>query len=111
MVSEVEDIEQSLSILLETQRGERVMQEGFGCELSDFLFGEITQALIGRIRSVIKDAILHHEPRISLNQVEVSESGAVSGLLLISIDYTVRTTNSRYNMVYPYYINEAVSTG
>ena len=71
-----EDIEQSLAILFETRRGERVMQDDFGCDLSEFLFGEISQGLIGRVRSVMADAILHHEPRITLNEVEVSESGS-----------------------------------
>lgn len=107
MVSGVADIEQSLAILLATQRGERVMQESFGCELGAFMFGEISQGLVGRVRDVVADAILHHEPRISLNSVEISESGAQSGVLLITIDYTVRATNSRYNMVYPFYLNEA----
>ena len=110
-VSAAEDIEQSLAILLATRRGERVMQDDFGCELSEFLFGEISQGLIGRVRSLIADAILHHEPRIRLNGIEVSESGSEEGLLLISIDYTIRATNSRYNMVYPFYLNEATSPG
>jgi len=110
IVSGVEDIEQSLAILLATQRSERVMQEDFGCNLSEFLFGEISQGLLGRVRSFIEDAVLHHEPRITLNDVEVSESGAESGLLLISIDYSIRATNSRYNMVYPFYLNEAASS-
>jgi phage baseplate assembly protein W len=111
VVSGVEDIEQSLAILLSTQRGERTMQDDFGCDLSEFLFGEISQGLIGRVRSFIEDAILHHEPRIALNSVDVSESGAEAGLLLISIDYTIRATNSRFNMVYPFYLNEATSPG
>ena len=111
VVTGVEDIEQSLAILLSTQRGERVMQDDFGCDLSEFLFGEISQGLIGRVRSFIEDAILYNEPRIALNGVEVSESGAEAGLLLISIDYTIRATNSRYNMVYPFYLTEAASPG
>jgi phage baseplate assembly protein W len=110
MVSGVEDIEQSLAILLSTRRGERIMQDDFGCELSAFLFGEISQGLIGRVRSAIGDALLHHEPRIKVNGIDVSQSGARDGLLTISIDYTVRATNSRYNMVYPFYLNEAATT-
>jgi hypothetical protein len=109
MVSEAEDIEQSLAILLATRRGERVMQDDFGGALGDFLFAEISQGLIGRVRSFVGDAILHHEPRITMNDVDVSVSASESGLLLISIDYTIRATNSRYNMVYPFYLNEAAS--
>ena len=107
MVTGNEDIEQSLAILLATRRGERVMQDDFGCELSDFLFGEISQGLIGQVRDLISDAILHHEPRIALQGVEVSEHRAAEGILMIAIDYTVRATNSRYNLVYPFYLREA----
>jgi phage baseplate assembly protein W len=107
----VEDIEQSLAVLLATRRGERVMQEDFGCDLSEFLFGEISQGLIGRVRGVIADAILHNEPRITVNEIEVSEHGMHDGLLLISIAYTVRATNSRYNMVFPFYLQEAAVPG
>jgi len=110
-VSGVEDIEQSLAILLTTRRGERVMQDDFGCELSEFLFGELSQGLIGRVRDFVSDAVLHHEPRISVNGIDVSGSTLGDGLLLINIDYTVRATNSRYNMVYPFYLNEAASPG
>ena len=106
-VSGVEDIEQSLALLLSTRRGERVMQADFGCELSGFLFGEISRGLMGRVRDLIAGAVLKHEPRIVLNGVDLSDAQAAEGVLLIAIDYTVRATNSRYNMVYPYYLSEA----
>ena len=110
MVSGQQDIEQSLLILLATRRNERLMQENFGCNLNEFLFEEISQDLAGRIKSFVEDAILHHETRIVLNSVEVSDGDAETGMVLISIDYTVRATNSRFNMVYPFYINEASSS-
>jgi len=106
-VSGVEDIEQSLALLLSTRRGERVMQDTYGCELSEFLFAEISTGLMGQVSDLIGDAILNHEPRILLNGVDVSDERSGDGVLLISIDYTVRATNSRYNMVYPFYLNEA----
>ncbi|MFT7265139.1 MAG: phage baseplate assembly protein W [Halioglobus sp.] len=111
LVSGQEDIEQSLAILLATQRDERVMQEDFGCNLNEFLFAEISQGLSGRICDLVECAILHHEPRIILNSVDISDSDAEAGMLLISIDYTIRTTNSRFNMVYPFYLNEAALSG
>ena len=110
-VAESEDIEQSLAILLSTRRGERVMLEDFGCELSEFMFEEVSQGLVGQVKSAVEDAVLHHEPRIDLNDVDVSASDTEDGLILIAIDYTVRATNSRYNMVYPFYLNEASSQG
>ena len=111
MVSENEDIEQCLQILLATRLGERVMKDDFGCDLQDLLFEEIDQSLENNITSMVTDAILYHEPRIIMDDLVVSQNESQAGLLLISITYTVRTTNSRYNMVYPFYINEAASQG
>ena len=107
LVSGAEDIHQSLEILLSTRLGERVMQDEFGCDLHDLLFEEVDQSLVNNITSMVANSILYHEARISLDNLNVSESQSQQGLLLISIEYTVRSTNSRFNMVYPFYINEA----
>ena len=111
MVSDFEDIHQSLQILLSTRLGERVMQDDFGCDLTNVLFAEIDQDLINNLTSLVSDAILYHEPRITLDRLDFSESDRHQGLLLISLEYTVRNTNSRFNMVFPFYINEAASPG
>ncbi|MDJ0676393.1 MAG: GPW/gp25 family protein [Calothrix sp. MO_167.B42] len=106
MVSDEEDIIQSMEIILSTRPLERIMQPDFGCELSQFLFEEISQGLITGIRGTISDALLYHEPRIDVEDINISENEQ-EGLLLISITYTVRGINSRFNLVYPFYINEA----
>lgn len=111
LVSGADDIHQSLQILLSTRLGERVMHEDFGCDLHRVLFEEIDQGLVNALTNTISDAILYHEPRITLNQLDVSESESQQGLLLISLDYTIRGTNSRFNMIYPFYVNEAISPG
>ncbi len=108
-VSGEADIHQSLQILLSTRLGERVMQEDYGCDLSDILFEEIDQGLVNSLNSLISDAILYHEPRIKLDNLDVSEDKKQAGLLLISLEYTVRSTNSRFNMVYPFYVNETTT--
>jgi uncharacterized protein len=107
MVADEEDIHQSLRILLTTRLGERVMQDKFGCALDDLVFEEIDQSLINRITAAVTDSILYHETRIKLDGVRIDEDGSEHGLLLIRVSYTVRTTNSRFNMVYPFYLNEA----
>ena len=111
MVSGPDDIHQSVQVLLSTQLGERVMRDDFGCDLNGFLFEEIDSSLINGVTGIISDAILYHEPRIQMNRLEITESQSTQGLLLIAIDYTVRATNSRYNMVYPFYLNEAATPG
>lgn len=107
MVSAEADIRQSLEIILSTQPGERLMIPDFGCELSQYLFEEIRQGLITRIKDTVSDAILYHEPRINLNSIEVTTSSVEASLLLIEINYTIRQTNTRSNLVYPFYLNEA----
>lgn len=109
MASGVEDIHQSLGLLLSTRPGERAMREDFGCDLSEAMFEEIDQSLINRITGMISDAVLHFEARVSLDAVEVTANDAEQGLLLIQVQYTVRSTNSRYNLVYPFYLYEAAS--
>lgn len=110
LISDEADIKQSLEIILSTQPGERLMLPNFGCELSQFLFEEIQQEVITSIKGIVTDALLYHEPRIKINQVEVDVSESETELLLISIDYTIRQTNTRSNLVYPFYLNEASLT-
>jgi len=106
-VSEQEDVQQSLLILLSTAQGERIMREDFGCDLQSFMYEEISQNLINSLTLLITDAVLYYEPRIALNSVDIDESEQYQGLINIKIDYTVRSTNSRFNLVYPFYLNEA----
>lgn len=106
LVTGVDDIHESLQILLSTAQGERIMQEDFGCDLRGFLFEGINQGLINRLSRLLEDAILYHEPRITLEDLKITESKDVTGLLLINLVYTVKSTNSRYNMVYPFYLDE-----
>ncbi|MFQ5587902.1 MAG: GPW/gp25 family protein [Nitrospiria bacterium] len=111
MVSGREDIEESLQILFATQLGERLMREDYGADLSRVLFEEVDQGLVNTLTTLITDAVLYHEPRITLDRLDISESESEQGLLLIALDYTIRSTNSRYNMVYPFYLNEAATPG
>ncbi len=107
MVSNIEDIRQSLEILFGTRLNERIMNEDYGCSLQDFQFEGISSTMINRIRRLISEAILYHEARIKVNKINIGEDQAIEGLLNIQLDFTVPESNSRYNMVYPFYINEA----
>ena len=111
MTSEVEDIESSLRILLSTRRGERVMQPTYGCNLDDLVYEPINTTLITYMSDLIKTAIVDHEPRIRVNDISISESLQLEGVVLIKVDYTVKSTNSRFNYVYPFYKNEKSSIG
>ena len=107
MASGAEDIQQSLEILFGTRLGERIMQEEFGSSLNDFIFEEISPGLLNRLRSMISEAVLYYEPRIKLNRVDLNTDDQQQGLLWIKLDYTIPASNSRYNLVYPFYLQEA----
>jgi len=111
MVSAVEDIEQSLNILLSTSLGERVMLPDYGCDLNDYLFESLNSSVIGYIKNRVKNAILFYEPRINAEKIDVTgddSTDLLDGKFTISIEYTIPGTNSRFNYVYGYYQNEAL---
>ncbi|MFT4156081.1 GPW/gp25 family protein [Parafilimonas sp.] len=106
MLDGEDDIQSSLKILLSTHLGERVMQPEYGCNTDAMVFEPITTGFQTYMQSQIKNAILLYEPRIDLQTVDLLTQNASSGLILISVEYVVRATNSRSNLVYPFYINE-----
>jgi phage baseplate assembly protein W len=111
MVSEAQDIAQSLHILLGTKPGERVMQPTFGCGLDRMVFELIDESTITEIRDIIEKAVLFFEPRITLDAVEVDTGRLFEGVLLLNLAYTVRSTNTRSNLVYPLYLREGTDVG
>jgi phage baseplate assembly protein W len=110
MISGAAEVAQSLEILFSTEPGERPMRGAFGSGLSRYVFAEIDQTMLTGMRGAIYDAILQFEPRIEIEGLDVVEDEDTPGLLSISLLYRLRGTNSRYNLVYPFYVREAVAT-
>lgn len=100
------DIQQSLHILLSTRPKERLLEPDFGCNLDQLLFEPLDASLVSLMQDVVKTAIVRHEPRVIVNEVRIETEGAIEGRVLINVDYTIRTTNSRFNFVYPFYLEE-----
>ncbi|NML21660.1 GPW/gp25 family protein [Pseudoflavitalea sp. G-6-1-2] len=113
MVSAVQDINQSLNILLSTSLGERVMQPKYGCNLQDYLFEPMNATIRGYIKELVTNAILYYEPRIIADKIEITAADSfdlIEGRFTILVEYTIPGTNSRFNYVYDYYLNEALKT-
>lgn len=106
MVSDLEDIAQSIRIIMGTYPGERIMQPKFGCYFRDWVFENIDGELLLRINEEIKRALLNFEPRVNFINSEVVSIDEYNGLLLMRINYTVIITNTRHNIVFPFYYNE-----
>ncbi|HKJ02214.1 MAG TPA: GPW/gp25 family protein [Longimicrobiales bacterium] len=109
MVSEEEEIRQALTILFGTAPGERVMHPTFGCGLKALVFEGMTPGTVAEIKTMIERAVLFHEPRILLHAVEVAVLDEFGGELAITLEYTIRSTNTRTNMVYPFYVLEGTN--
>jgi len=107
MVAGDEDIKQSLKILLLTAPGERVMHPEFGCGIRSMVFDTMNTGTITAIQDLIQRAVLFFEPRVVLERVAVDTHREHDGWLDISLEYRVKTTNSRHNMVFPFYYLEA----
>ena len=101
-----EDIKEAVWIILGTAKGERVMRPDFGCGIHDFVFAPINTATVNLVENAVREALTLWEPRIELTKVEVSTEQADEGKLIVSIDYRVRMTNNRFNLVYPFYLKE-----
>lgn len=105
MTGGIEDIRQSLAIILGTVLGERIMRPDFGCNLEDQVFNAMNASMLSYVENLVKTAILYHEPRIDADQVSVT-ADQPAGRLDIKVSYVVRGANSRFNVVFPFYLTE-----
>jgi uncharacterized protein len=102
-----ESIRQSIQIILETARGERVMRPDFGCGLHERVFAVNDSLTRGAVAEDVREALVHCEPRIEVLDVTVTAGGAAHEILNIRIDYRVRSTDNRFNLVYPFYLDRS----
>ena len=100
-----EDVEESLHILLGTYPGERLMRPDYGCRLRDYCVRNFEETTIAQLDEEIRNAIDNFEPRVTVENTDYKMDD-VNDILQIIIDYKVIATNSRRNLVYPFYINE-----
>jgi phage baseplate assembly protein W len=101
---EEDKVRQSIEIILRTAPGERVMRPDFGCGIHDLVFDTISGAMIGRVASVVAGALATWEPRIDVLSVRSQQDTEDPTRLLIEINYRLRSSNSRFNLVFPFYV-------
>ena len=100
-----ESVRQSILVILGTAKGERVMRPDFGCGIHDLVFANVNAATAGRIGLEVRESLLRLEPRIDVLRVD-AKPGDTNNVLLIDIDYEVRATNTAFNLVYPFYLQQ-----
>lgn len=111
MVDAEQDIHESIRILLSTKPGERIMQPAYGCDLQSQVFENLNSGFVAIMKDLIYKAILFYEPRVivKIEDITISDKNVSDGKIDINIPYTIRVTNNRYNLVYPFYFNEATN--
>lgn len=97
-------VEESIRIILGTTPGERIMRPDFGCKINEMVFAPNSSRTISLAVRYIEEAIVKWEPRVILKKVtgEVDEQNPAC--IHIHIDYEIRSVNTFFNMVYPFYL-------
>jgi hypothetical protein len=109
MSTDEKDIEASLRILLGTTAGERLRHPTYGLNLQELLFESMNTTMQTLLKDRIKTTLLVYEPRINVLAIDLNPERLVEGCLDIGIEYVIRATNSRFNLVFPFYTNEAMT--
>jgi phage baseplate assembly protein W len=99
-----DSVRQGILLVLSTAKGERVMRPGFGCAIHELLFASNDATTRGMAESAVREALLQWEPRIDVLRVAATAAGTQGEQLLISVDYRVTKTDSRFNLVFPFYL-------
>lgn len=104
-VARYEDsVRQSIWMILGTSKGERVMRPDFGCGIHEQVFAPHNSGTVGQIVSDVRDALIEWEPRIDVLDVDTIPDRSQPNVILIQVNYQIRTTNNIFNLVYPFYL-------
>jgi phage baseplate assembly protein W len=106
MVEGETDIAQSLMILFTTRLRERVLHHGYGTDFEAYIFEDIDAQLHTNIQKMITDAVETYEPRIQLQRIDFVNVGREQGHIQIELEFTIKGTNARHNLVFPFNLAE-----
>jgi phage baseplate assembly protein W len=83
-------IKRSIINLIRTKKGSRPFNPLYGCDLADYLFKYEPGFSEFNMKKEITDAIERHEPRVSVNEIDVKyeEYG-----ITLNIQYIIRNIN------------------
>jgi phage baseplate assembly protein W len=101
------DVHEAVRLVLGTNLGERVMLPQFGSGLRALLFEPLTATTRSLVELRVREALVRYEPRIDVLGVKVELRTGAEAAVLVDVDYRVRSTNTFYNLVYPFYLQEA----
>lgn len=92
-------IEESIEQILNTRKGERPMKPDFGCNIDYSLFSPNDIAIQNLLRYEICKALTEQEPRITVNEKDITFKSDSSGSILsVYLTYTVNDYNKNYEV-------------
>lgn len=102
LVSEDTEIKEALQILFSTSIRERLHRPEFGCDLKRFMFEPVNRYLAIEIQKIVVETITKFEPRVLIKNVEITESENQAFLLIITIDYIIKSSGKSDTTVYSF---------
>ena len=103
LVAREREVEEAIRMVLGTAHGERPMRPEFGCGIHDYVFAPADGTTAGRIRYEVRAALERWEPRIEVLDVYVSNDPGDQTILYIDVQYALKGTNDKRNLVFPFY--------
>jgi len=103
-VGGVENLDQSLRILLQTELGQRVMRPDFGCGAARLVFAPGSGQNVAQLETAVRDAIRDWEPRVDVQEVSAEISPQDETVAWVSVRYRPRASNTPQNLVFPLYL-------
>lgn len=97
-------VEDAIRVIIGTAKGERVMRPDFGCGIHEYVFDTVDANTLSLVETSVEEALIEFEPRIAVEDVSTSTEDLSEGVLLIEVDYRIRGSNTRRNLVYPFYL-------
>lgn len=109
MVASQTAIQQAIGQIIETDLGTRVMQPQLGSVTQSYLFDSMDFDAVADLKDQVSNAIVEQEPRINLLSVDIDTRALTQGegRVDLFIEYEIRAVNTRDNLVYPFFIQEA----
>ncbi len=104
LVRREREIEEAIRLILATAPGERPMRPEFGCRAHDYVFAPADATTAGLIAHEVRASLVRWEPRIEVQDVDVSVNPDDHSVLYIDVRYSVSDANDPRNLVFPFYV-------
>ena len=104
LVGREREIAEAIRLIVSTTPGERPMRPEFGCRIHDFVFAPADAMTASAISDEVTRAVTMWEHRVDVEAVDVLQAPDDQTVFYIDIHYRLKATNSRYNLVFPFYV-------